>query len=244
MPLRDHSKSPFNSPYHLQTMHGMWPGTIVEALNDVLSDKYRFGLRVNLGQQYEIDVAGFDVESEGSGYGGAATAIAPAPTLCVPTEAMDEADYGVDVYELDGSPTGRLVAVIELVSPANKDRPKSRKSFAAKCANLWRQKVCVTIIDVVGEMHFNLYEQSLAVIGHHDPAFTLEASPQYAATFRGRNGLAQNRWQIECWAYPLTAGDPLPRIPIWLNESEHVMLDLESTYEQTIRKLRLDTNPR
>ena len=43
----------------------------------------------------------------------------------------------------------RLVAVVELVSPSNKDRPESRRAFAAKTAAYLQRGVGLIILDIV-----------------------------------------------------------------------------------------------
>jgi hypothetical protein len=46
-------------------------------------------------------------------------------------------------------------------------------------------------------------------------------------------------WLIESWSQPLSIGQPLPTLPPWLADDLAVPLDLESTYEETCRILRL-----
>jgi hypothetical protein len=247
MPLRDHAVEPFNGRFNRQSILGCWPATIIRELNATLPPNYRFGVRVFLGRYYELDIGGFDVE-RGFGEtvdsdGGTAVLTAPAPTLTEFIDEPQEADYGVDIYELEATSPGKLVASIELVSPSNKDRPERRRAFTSKCANLWRQKVSVSIVDISHEADFNLYAETLEMIGKTDPSFK-DAPNQYAATLRARDGLPGNRWRLESWAYPMSTGEPLPKIPVWLNDTEHVMLDLDATYEQTLRDLRLDSKPR
>ena len=77
-----------------------------------------------------------------------------------------------------------LVAVIELVSPANKDRPESRQAFVAKCAVLLRKGVAVSIVDLVTTRRFNLYAQLMEFIGHPDRTMSNEEPPIYAASCR------------------------------------------------------------
>ena len=247
MPLRDHALEPYCSAYHTQNIHGGWPMVIADTLNEILPPEYRFGVRVHLGRWYEADVSGYELGLMSGGAedvgGGTAALIAPAPTMTKWTEAPDDSDYGVDIYEATSNIPGKLVASIEFVSPSNKDRPESRRAFAAKCAALWRNKICVSIVDLISLKNFNLYADALDLIGHSDPAFS-DSPSTYAATFRGRNGLPHHQWQLECWAYRMEVGQPLPTLPVWLNEKDHILVDLDATYEQTIRKLRLDSNPR
>src|SRR5262249_16008283 len=58
----------------------------------------------------------------------------------------------------------RLVAAVEIVSPANKDRPESRQLFLAKCFQLLRNDVCLSIVDLVTVRQFNLYAELLAML--------------------------------------------------------------------------------
>ena len=102
--------------------------------------------RVHLGAQAEIDVAAFDEAVPRSGFvgpedAGSATAVwAPAePTLAVETEMADFDEYEMRVYDVRHG--RRLVAAVEIISPANKDRAENRHQFTAKCAALLRQGV-------------------------------------------------------------------------------------------------------
>ena len=51
-----------------------------------------------------------------------------------------------------------LVAVIELVSPANKDRPAKRRLFAAKCATYLSRGIGLIVLDVVTSRQANLQQ--------------------------------------------------------------------------------------
>jgi hypothetical protein len=102
----------------------------------------------------EVEVMTY--EREGAQYsplaceaGGVATAVwAPSkPSLEIETTLSDYDEYEVRIY---GAHRRRLlVAAIELVSPANKDRPEHRNLFVAKCAALIQKGVAVSIVDTV-----------------------------------------------------------------------------------------------
>ena len=62
-----------------------------------------------------------------------------APSVAVVTELPDDDEYEVRIYDVERERT--LVAAIEIVSPANKDRPEKRNAFIGKCAALLRNKV-------------------------------------------------------------------------------------------------------
>jgi hypothetical protein len=46
-------------------------------------------------------------------------------------------------------------------------------------------------------------------------------------------------WPMDNWYHPLNLGQPLPTLPVWLTETHAVSLDLESSYEETCRALRI-----
>jgi hypothetical protein len=149
--------------------------------------------------------------------------------------AMDVAEYEVRIY--DARLARRLVAAIEIVCPANKDRPEHRNRFVAKCAALLQEGIAVSIIDLVTVLPFNLYVELLAFIGHDDP--TLGAKPPriYAATCRAVD--ETERTMLQAWSYALTLGQPLPTLPLWLSGELAVPLDLDESYETTCRDLRI-----
>ncbi len=101
--------------------------------------------------------------------GGTATTAwtAALPAVAVETEPPDEYEYEVRIFDVERE--RQLVAAIEFVSPANKDRPESRDAFVAKCAALLRKGIAVSVVDVVTIRRFNLYAQLMAFVGHPDP---------------------------------------------------------------------------
>jgi hypothetical protein len=201
--------------------------------------------RVHLGSYYEIDICAFEDESEvendlspanGSGNGGVATATwaPPAPSLTVETEFPEQYAYEVLVFDVERE--RRLVAAVEIVSPANKDRPDSRQLFVAKCANLMQKGVCVSVVDLVTARNFNLYVELLNLLRRRDPAFA-DPPPAYAATLRKRS--VGDKTRLETWSFTLAVGQSLPKLPIWLADDQSISLDLEASYEETCRALRI-----
>ena len=241
MPLRDHFRPPLEDLRPWSSIHGGWPMVIVQQLNEFLPPQFLIEPQVYLGSPIEIDVAGFDTEfgttanDSGSENGGVATAVATwaEPTLAIETEQADTDEYEVRIYDVEGGPK-RLVAVIEIVSPANKDRPRNRNQFTAKCADLLYQGVSVSIVDLVTTHHFNLYEELLRLLGKEDPALGTSAPSIYAVACRWRF-----RRRLEVWHYPLAIDQPLPKLPLWLQERLVAPLDLEASYEKTCRDLRI-----
>ena len=242
MPLRDHFRPPLSNFSSWEELHGGWPMVIVQHLGRSLPARYVAAPRVHLGSQVEVDVATLDRVGSQAGDRqpdeGTAAVVAwsPAePTLAVETELADADEYEVRVY--DAQRGRRLVAAVELISPATKDRPESRRQFVAKCAALLRQRVSVVIVDLVTVRDFNLYADLLDLIGEQDPATGDPPPAIYAVSCRWRpRGLS--RW-LEAWSLPLAIGEPLPVLPLWLSDDLAIPLDLEASYEQTCRDLRI-----
>jgi hypothetical protein len=249
MPLRDHFHPPLSEQASWEEVHGQWPAVIVQHLGKVLPERYVAAPRIHLGSQVEVDIATLEtgrtpanaaVRQAGNVDDEGRLATNPwepaAPSLAVETELDDPDEYEVRVY--DAVRGRRLVAAIELVSPANKDRPESRRLFVAKCAALLRQGVAVVLVDVVTARNANLYAELLDWVGERDPALGDDPPGVYAVVARWRpHGGA--RW-LETWARrPVAVGRPLPELPLWLADNLAVPLDLEASYEQTCRDLRI-----
>ncbi|HJT36034.1 MAG TPA: hypothetical protein VJ783_28685 [Pirellulales bacterium] len=201
MPLRDHFRPPLDDVHSWDELHGMWPATIVCALNEKLPESYVAAPRVHLGVGSRL----------------------PEPEA-----------YEVRVYE--GRQNRGLVAAIQIVSPSNKDRAETRGAFVSKVTALLAHNVCVSIVDVVSTSNVNLYAEILNSVEHADPALGDHPPPMYAATLRTR---FQGRWLMECWYHMLSVGAALPTLPVWLTEGLAVPLDLEATYEEICRILRI-----
>jgi hypothetical protein len=215
---------------------------LVQRLFPTLPGGYTAEPRVRLGQYFELDVGGFESHEEpvgaAAGGGSVATASAPRPTLTVDADLGEQDEYEVLVFDDQRERT--LVAAVEFVSPANKDRPETRRAFVAKCAALLQKGVCVSIVDVVTVRQFNLYADLLELAGKSDPALGTDPPHLYAVTMHGRKRTRpRDRSMLDTWFYPLALGQPLPSLPIWLDHDLHVLLDLEASYEDTCRVLRI-----
>jgi hypothetical protein len=236
MPLRDHFRPPVSRRVSWEAIHGMWPAVLVQQLKKQLPAGYVSAPKVHLGAQAEVDIATYEQNDTSAGIwesdtgGGVATAAwtMAEPSLAVEINIPDDDEYEVRIYDEERDHT--LVAVIELVSPSNKDRLETRNRFVGKCAALLRQGVAVSIVDVVTIRQFNLYAELMASLGQTDP--TLIGEPAiYAASCRWLMG--ERRGRLETWSHVLEVGKPLPTLPLWLTPIRYVPLDLEQSYEKT-----------
>jgi hypothetical protein len=218
MPLRDHFRPPVSKFASWEGFHGMLPMAIVQRLAPQLPDDLIAEPRIRLGT-----------------YGVAtATWAPPEPTLAVDADPTEQYAYEVLIFDLERQ--RELVAAVEIVSPANKDRPANRRAMVAKCAAMLQNGVCISIVDLVTTRKFNLYVDLLELIGQTDPAFS-PAPATYAVTCRGRK--VDETPRFESWAYPLVVGQPLATLPVWLSEDLAVSLDLEASYEDACKALRI-----
>lgn len=137
-----------------------------------------------------------------------------------------------DVYEVqiyDERRRARLVAAVEIVSPANKDRPESRRAFVAKCAGLLRERVSVVIVDIVTTRTANLYLELLDFIG------VSESKPGSGSLYSAacRTIKQADDWRLEAWVQALPLAEKLPTVPLWLADDLAIPLDLEKSYEES-----------
>lgn len=240
MPLRDHFRAPLDDHHSWDEVHGQWPAMIVQQLFPLLPEGFEAAPRIHLGSSFEVDVGTLETAAfhgpkpARPASNGSATALAtpPRPSLTVETDLPDQDEYEVRVY--DAKRGRRLVAALEIVSPANKDRAEHRAAFVGKCLALLQQRVSVSLVDFVTTRGGNLYTELLTQIGHDDPAFGDAPSSLYAVTCRTRSPNL-----LDAWAHTLMLGQPLPRLPLWLTDDLMIPLDLESSYEETCKLLRI-----
>jgi hypothetical protein len=141
----------------------------------------------------------------------------------------------VQVFSTSAGAT--LVAAIELVSPGNKDRPDTRRAFAAKCASYLTAGVGLVVVDVVTNRAANLHNEVVRLLGHAEPFLMPESAGTYATAYRPSRRAEGD--QIQAWLRPLQPGEALPVLPLSLANAGVVPLDLEATYTDARRRSRL-----
>jgi hypothetical protein len=237
MPLLDHFRPPLFPHRHWESFHVTWAGAIADALNeDLLPDGYFAEEHAHAGARIEIDVATFEDGRPGVPPNGATTRTArpytpPAPSLVVPAAFPDA--FEVLVYQSEGG--AKLVAAVELVSPAKKDRETHRRAFAAKCAGYLAQGIGLIVVDVVTTRQANLHALVMELLGQTTTGLPVDAD-LYAVAYRP---VVRDAEQIEIWPERVALGRPLPRIPLSLSAELCVPIDLEATYTAACSRRRL-----
>jgi Protein of unknown function (DUF4058) len=238
MPLRDHFRPPDMNLASWEEVHGLWPGIMAVRLNAILPPEYRSGVKIHLGTLVEVDTGTFELDNAREVDNDIDTDAALAweaagPTLLLETDELTPPEYEVRVY--DESQGRQLVAAVEIVSPRNKDRPSAREEFVSKCHAMLQQQVCVVIVDPVTTRSANLYAELARRIGAQPPA-TAQASI-YAVSCR--SAFSRRRHRVESWEHVLEVGAALPTLPLWISDTRYVPLELERTYEETCKGLRI-----
>jgi hypothetical protein len=106
---------------------------------------------------------------------------------------------------------------------------------------LLQQQVSVTIVDLVTVRESNLYRELLDLIGVKDAALGDEPPATYAVACRTIKPDAKPdaSWLLETWYQPMQVGKPLPTLPLWLADDYSIPLELDATYEETCKALRI-----
>lgn len=218
MPLLDHFHPPLSSERNWSSMLAVWATGIMAPLNEMLLPAlYYAEAQVHIGSRV--------LEAE--------VWAPPEPALVIPTIFPDEIE--VQVF---GSRNGaELVAAIELVSPGNKDRPQTRRAFAAKCSSYLQLGIGLVVVDVVTDRLTNLHDELMQSM-EQDARFAFPGGSRlYAVAYRPARREAGD--QIDCWPHPLEVGQPLPTVPLALRGGPTLPLDLEAPYMEARRRSRL-----
>ena len=230
MPMHDWTRVKAGT-YH--NFHVLWLSSITNRLNAGLLPPGYFAMAEQIIGRPETDVVALETSSRTkqppSGNSGTAVATAkPKAAIVMPIPPDKEryarrANQVVIHHEL-----GEVVAVIEIVSPGNKDRRRTLRSFVEKAIDLMDQGINLLIIDPFPP-------------GRHDPqgihkAILEEFNDQPFELPPGKP-LTFVAYQVEplltAYVEPISVGDRLPDMALFLDGEEHVYVPLEETYQTT-----------
>ncbi|MBY0512417.1 MAG: hypothetical protein K2P78_00730 [Gemmataceae bacterium] len=219
MPLLDHFHPPLSRTHPWRGFHGAWAAAVARLLNaGVLPPGYYAVPFLDRDGPVEIDEPNQEP---------------PGPILTLAVEWPPADDVWVEVQSEDGDP--RLAATVELVSPRNKDRPRARAAFAAKCAGHLRHGCGVVVVDVVTTRRADVHADVLAALGVEPQAGLPGALA--AVSYRPLGREADGRLQL--WPAAVEVGRPLPTLPLWLGGERSVPLDLEASHAAACHDLRI-----
>src|SRR5262249_6348820 len=137
----------------------------------------------------------------------------PAPADAATEEAADwQPDTELAVLTLDPNvivqvtQQGRLVAVVELVSPRNKDRPEARSASQNRYLGYLTHGVHLLLIDVHRQPQAFSFADALAqALGLSEPS----CPAPLAVSYRVRDDAPGSGRLLGIWRRPLSIGQPL-----------------------------------
>jgi hypothetical protein len=214
--------------YH--NFHVLWTSTITNRLNTGLLPPDYFAMAEQIIGKPEADVVtlqtGPRARRPTGGNGVAVATEKPKVRFVIPAEPeryVRKANQVVIRHEL-----GEVVAVIEVVSPGNKDRKHSFETFVEKARDLILQGVNLLLVDPFPP-------------GPHDPQGVHKAlwdkfvDQQFELPLDKPLTMAAYQTEPMKTAYvePVAVGDSLPDMPVFLDGEAYILLPLEETYRAT-----------
>jgi hypothetical protein len=126
----------------------------------------------------------------------------------------------------------RLVALLEILSPANKDREQNVADFATKAADALHAGIHVLVVDLFppgphdpAGIHGVIWEQ----LERSNRAYDLPADePLTLASYVAAT-------PVEAYLEHLSIGAKLPEMPVFLHPDRYINTPLESTYDAAWR---------
>jgi hypothetical protein len=126
----------------------------------------------------------------------------------------------------------QIVAILEIVSPGNKVRETSVQDFVKKVESVLARGIHVLVADLFPP-------------GKHDPRgmhgqicsryASQEYDPPADQTLTLSSYLAED--EVEAYVEHLNFDDPLPEMPLFLDDETYIYIPLESTYESAFQDL-------
>lgn len=229
--LLDHFHPPVSELRGWEGFHHSWAVAVADHLNRQLAPPWHAEPHLRFG--LEIDVAGLhrEVAEPLAGFPPPMQYEPDPPQLTVPLPELTDS-LEVEILRVEG---GReVVAAIEFVSPANKDRPDRRQAFVAKCESLLSRGIGVVVVDVVTERRANLHVELMQRLG----GSSHEVGGLYAASYHPIERDAQA--SLDVWFEPLSVGEVLPDLPLFLRDGPCLKVALQQTYNRVCRQSRLD----
>ena len=231
MPLHDWTRA---SPGMFPDFHSSWLTSLKWALNRGLLPAGFYAMAEQRASLYGPDVLTLTTNPRPAPppAGGNGVAVAePQTSRRLRSHGLPATGRALTVRHSGGK---RIVAVIEVVSPANKDRPESVGDFAGKAVGLVRNGVHVVVVDILPP-------------GNHDPEGMhgaiwpgLDTEPEPTPppadrpyTFAGYRADHRPVAFVEYGA----VGRPLPPVPLYLDGEVFVNVPLEETYMTNFAEL-------
>jgi hypothetical protein len=143
-----------------------------------------------------------------------------------------------EVQVLSDEEGPRLVAAVELISPANKDRAGHRHAFAVKCGSYLHQSISLVMLDVVTLRRGNLHAELFDILQVGTDKSGLRDGDLYAGAYRTLP--RRKSLKLEYWTEQLALGEAMPTMPLWIQPDLCLPLNLEEAYRRACASSRID----
>jgi len=221
MPIHDWTRL---EPGDFHDFHQCWVVEIRNALNGGLLPPEYMAMAEQVTGRPIPDVVTLQTRGPQNGSGGIAVATAP-PTARVIAK-FDKINYAkrADRVVIRHG-RGKVVAVIEIVSPGNKDSRNAIRTFVEKAADILNQGVNLLVVDLFPPtprdpqgIHKAIWDEF-----GDEPFEAPPGKPLTVASYLGGD-------LPTAYVESVGVGDPLPALPIFLSETRYIPAPLEATY--------------
>jgi hypothetical protein len=156
----------------------------------------------------------------------------PLPVLSTPAAFVDPGFHDLKVrYE----GTGRWAALVAITHPEYILTEHGRRAFVSKCARWLQRGTNVVAINTCAPA--DLHGELTSLLGcASEMAWE---SPTGLSAVAYRVARQKDRLRFDAWPYSLAVGEHLPTVPLWLEADLAVPLDLEMTFINTCKSLRI-----
>jgi hypothetical protein len=226
MPLHDWTRVPAGL-FH--DFHQSWSIRIKDALNAGHLPKGLVALVEQRAGPRESDVLAIESKRKSSlANPGASVATLDRPVTRIVRRTTKEIYSGRANRIIVTHHLGRIVAVIEILSPGNKDSRAALRDFVEKTIDFLRKGIHVLVVDLFPPTPrdpFGIHKVIWDEIEEED--FTFPAGKDRILASYETGG------ERAAYVEPVAVGDPLPDMPLFLTNEIHVMVPLEPTYQAT-----------
>lgn len=222
MPIHDWTRM---EPGDFHHFHQAWITYIADHLNGGVLPPEFMALSEQVTGRPIPDVVTPQTRNTQGSAGGVGLAPAPAPSARV-VQKLERINYARRkdrVVIRHGR--GRVVAIIELVSPGNKDSRNAIRSFVEKAAEILNQGIHLVVVDLFPPtprdpqgIHKAIWDEFGEM-----PFDFLPDKPLTVASYIGGD-------LPTAYVESVGLGDPLPSIPLFLTEYDYEPCPLEATY--------------
>jgi hypothetical protein len=223
MPIHDWTRLEAGDFHHF---HQGWVVNLTNVLNSGLLPPAYMAMTEQVTGRPIPDVVTLHAREPKGEPGGIAVATAP-PTARVIAkfERINYAKRADRVVIKHGR--GKVVAIIEIVSPGNKDSRNAIRTFVEKAADILNQGVNLLVVDLFPPtardpqgIHKAIWDEF-----GDEPFEAPPGKPLIVASYIGGE-------IPTAYVESVGVGDPLPSLPIFLSETRYIPAPLETTYLQ------------